>query len=173
MPTKYTPNDARVVNNIAYITLTDRKREVVGEAIVDLVDLPRVLLVGRWHHRAYDDGREYAAARVDGQTILLHRFLLSPPDEMMVDHRNHKGLDCRRKNLRICTASENAQNLRGPQKGSRSGVLNVYWNSQRACWMVMIRRDGKAIYLGKYNDLGEASIVAQRAREEYSPFLKT
>jgi hypothetical protein len=39
-------------------------------------------------------------------TQTLHRFLLNPPPNMVVDFINHNGLDCRLENLRLCTRLE-------------------------------------------------------------------
>lgn len=51
-----------------------------------------------------------ARATVNGRGVLLHRFLLQPPADMVVDHLNHDPLDNRRSNLRVCTQRENCQN---------------------------------------------------------------
>lgn len=175
MPRQFTPNDARVTKNVAYIALTGRSGEPVGEAIIDLPDLPRVLTLARWHIRYADDVHltDYVASHVAGKAVLLHRLVIDAPEEFQVDHRNHNGLDCRRKNLRLCTPAENMQNMRGPTARNQSGVLNVYWNAQRGYWGVSIRREGRRIYLGGYRSLDEASEAARRGREELSPFLKT
>ena len=37
---------------------------------------------------------------------------MNPPDNLVVDHRNHNGLDNRKQNLKVCTQKENMQNLR-------------------------------------------------------------
>ena len=68
--------------------------------------------------RAYRSWSDQATPR------LMHRFLLSPPDEMDVDHRNGDTLDNRRENLRICTHLENGQNQM-KHKTNTSGYKGV------------------------------------------------
>lgn len=43
--------------------------------------------------------------------ILLHRFIMNPPNDMVVDHINRQKTDNRKTNLRICTQKENMQNV--------------------------------------------------------------
>jgi hypothetical protein len=53
---------------------------------------------------------KYARATVDGQTVLLHRFLLQPAPEEEVNHRDGDGLNNVRANLRIVPHSIIIQN---------------------------------------------------------------
>lgn len=43
-------------------------------------------------------------------TISMHRIVASTPPEMWTDHKNGNKLDNRRKNLRVCTPSQNNAN---------------------------------------------------------------
>ena len=53
----------------------------------------------------------YAARKTRGESlVLLHRFILEPPDGVDVDHKNLDGLDCRRKNMRLATSAQNNSN---------------------------------------------------------------
>jgi hypothetical protein len=42
----------------------------------------------------------------------MHRFIMNTPKGLYTDHINHNGLDNRRVNLRIVTASQNQLNLK-------------------------------------------------------------
>jgi hypothetical protein len=84
-------------------------------AIVDDEDYDN-LSKFNWH---YSDG--YAARntwRSDGKfkSFRMHRVIAHPPDNMLVDHINGNRLDNRKKNLRVCNYSENAQNQRRKQQ---------------------------------------------------------
>lgn len=91
------------------------------------VDPEVVPIVSRhvWTYSEDNRGKAYAKrwVTVGGvrSVIYLHRFIMLdvlrvlPPteDHILVDHRNGEGLDCRKKNLRWTTVSENNANRRG------------------------------------------------------------
>lgn len=96
-------------------------------ALVDAADLP---LVEGWNWSASTTrGTTYAYRNrmVDGKQvpIRLHRLLLNPPADMVVDHINRDTLDNRRANLRICTQKANLQNR------SNSPPMKYWQPSQR------------------------------------------
>ncbi len=70
-------------------------------ALVDDKDFDRVNAF-RWYF--HPDG--YAISRNKS----MHRFILNAPKGMVVDHKNHDTLDNRRKNIWICTHSQNSLN---------------------------------------------------------------
>lgn len=95
----------------------------------------------------------------------LHRFILGCSDEFEVDHINRNGLDNRRRNLRLCTRFENAQN-RGPASHNRSGFKGVYFDSKSpryAKWRAEISANGDRFRLGYHETPEKAAAAYDRA----------
>lgn len=132
-------------------------------AIVDDCDAERVL-PHSWRVDMAHNSLRYARAslgrRSDGdrRDVQLHRFILDAPADVLVDHRNHDGLDNRRSNLRLATASENSSNRRS-LPGATSAFLGVTWHRQAQRWQAAIKKDRRSKYLGLY----ESEIAAARA----------
>jgi len=94
-----------------------------GVALVDDEDFEKVS-VFTWRRRPERHTTGYAfTVRRDLNTpevkrgklryILMHRFILGLKDpKVVVDHKNHNGLDNRRENIRPCTHAENMANRR-------------------------------------------------------------
>lgn len=81
------------------------------------------------------------------KSIKLHQFILGEaPEGMIIDHKNGNGLDNRRRNLRFCTKSQNAQNSK--KTAGKSIYKGVSWNKYRSRWVAYIRFDNRHIYLG-------------------------
>ena len=98
-----------------------------------LIDLEDVDLVKdkHWVLQSCDKKLFYAKTK----QYLLHRYITNCPDDKIIDHINHNTLDNRKRNLRICTASENNSN-RSPLKNSKSGHVGVCWRENEKAWRV-------------------------------------
>lgn len=97
---------------------------------------------------------------------LLHRMIMDCPEDMMIDHINHDKLNNSRNNLRICTNQQNNMN-KGKQKNNKSGIIGVHWDKKSEKWKATIRLNGKPIYLGRFDDLEEASQARKDAEIKY------
>lgn len=108
----FTPNSSRVDGDVAYIVMTSKTGAVVAEAMIDVADLPRVLSAARWSaHRSLNTTyAEFNRGKLG--RCSLHRFIMQPPSDMVVDHINGDGTDNRKANLRIVTQAENLRNTR-------------------------------------------------------------
>lgn len=83
--------------------------------------------------------------------ILMHRFVLNPEDDYIIDHINHNKHDNRKSNLRICTYGENGQN-KIVSKGSNTGLKYIVWNKQISKYQIHINGE----YYGSYINIATA-----------------
>lgn len=114
-------------------------------AIVDDADFGR-LMQYKWRFdasRAARGGCDFAHGRVTMEQEIMH-----PPKGRVVDHRDGNRLDNRRRNLYICTPTENARNRR-KQKGCSSHFIGVSLHHNRK-WVAYYHKGGRQYYLGSY-----------------------
>ena len=95
--------------------------------------------------------------------MLMHRQLLTAVKEEIVDHINGNGLDNRRCNLRIASASTNGINRHRTNSNNTSGIKGVSFNKSGNSWRAQIGLDGKNIDLGCFKTWKEAALVRQVA----------
>lgn len=140
----------RVEGNIAYVPLTKGYTSTIDAADVPLVaDKNWCAMVSR---RADGSIRSVYAVytKWPGQTVLMHRVLLSAKDGERVDHESGDGLDNRRSaNLRLATPAQNAMNAR-LRVASTSGAKGVTWVASRGRWLAQIKVDGRNHFLDHF-----------------------
>lgn len=143
-------------------------------AVVDDEDFERLnQYKWSWEDHPYGNGRAQRKMRCsDGKMvkIFMHREILGVSKGMQVDHINHDTLDNRKQNLRSCTNTENGRN-RTKFKGCSSIYKGVCLVKGTGRWRASTFCDGKAIYLGIYDDPVEAALAYDRfAAENYGEF---
>lgn len=120
-------------------------------------------IIGTWYAQRIE--------RSDGKRrpVQLHRFLLNPPPELLVDHRNGNGLDCRRLNLRQATKLQNNINRRTTAASGYKGVDKPKTANSRFSARICLGRVSRG--LGTY-DTAEAAARAYdaAAREIHGEF---
>lgn len=171
-------NDYQIVDDYAIIYL-DRKNGSRVEAYVDASDIPFLIQLGLcWHimykrngDNAYVTANRYykvmGEPRKRHTTTLLHKTLINVHDRNLhVDHINHNGLDNRRNNLRLVPCELNCRNRYGKNANNKSGYRNVFYDNYIKKWVVIICKNGKRIKVGAFDDVDEAGVAAQNAREE-------
>lgn len=100
----------------------------------------------------------------------LHRRLMQAPKGQQVDHRNCDTLDNRRSNLRICSPSENRQNV-NRRANNTSGYKGVVKLGNR--WIAQIRCDGRKHYLGCFESPeGAARAYDAAAKQLHGKFAR-
>lgn len=118
------------------------------KALVDDEDFERVSAVSWYALKGHST--TYAYNRRRGG---MHRFILSAPPGMVVDHIDHDGLNNTRANLRLCTKQENGRNRKGAAKlrGRTSVYLGVSWDKRRNRWRSVITPSvGKTRTIGSF-----------------------
>lgn len=98
-----------------------------------------------------------------GKCTSMHRVIMNPPSDMVVDHIDGNGLNNTRKNLRVCTQIENKWNNRKPVTNT-SGLKGVYFFAKK--WQASIGANGKTKYLGRFGTAEEAEAAYKKAAKE-------
>lgn len=159
---------------------TSREIRVLGEtalvplsrgqvAVIDASDVS--LIAGRKWHAQRGPHTWYAAANEtapDGKRTLvrMHRLIIGAAPDVVVDHIDSNGLNCRRHNLRVATHAENMRNRRIGVNNT-SGFKGVHWHRRKGQWMAQIRVDTRNVYLGMFTDPVEAHRAYCHAAVKY------
>lgn len=138
---------------------------------VALVDDSDYDYLNQWNWFALKDKKSFYAARTIriGKTfkkILMHRLIMSPPDNKQIDHINGNKLDNRRSNLRICSINENRYN-QGPLKSNTSGYKGVSWHIHSKKWIARITVNGNRKFLGYFANKKDAGHAYNKAAIRY------
>ena len=124
-----------------------------GFAIVDDEDFEALDLFSWFLHN-----NNYACAWVDRKIQRMHRIILNAPPNLQVDHKNGDGLDNRKINLRLATASQNQGNRR--KITSKSNIKGVRYKSdgknRKKRWEARIHFNQKQISIGHFITKEEA-----------------
>lgn len=156
-----TRNDANEIiehDDYAEMILYNNKGEEVARA---LIDLEYVDVVNDYKWRL-----NYQGYVVNDKVGKLHRFLMNPGEDLVIDHINRNRLDNRICNLRACTLQENNMNKSIPCNNT-SGIQGVSWDKNRNKWLVHITVNRKQIHLGYFNTIEEAAEARRQAEIEY------
>ncbi|MFH1369974.1 MAG: HNH endonuclease [Planctomycetota bacterium] len=101
------------------------------------------------------------------QVLWMHHLVLPPPDGLLVDHRNHNGLDNRRSNLRLATHSENIQNARKTKSKTSSRYKGVDFVKTTGKYRARIAVADKRLFLGSFSSELDAAKAYDEAAIEY------
>ena len=100
----------------------------------------------------------------------LHRFLLNPKNENVIDHKNHNGLINTRSNLRELTHPENMQNRKGAQSNNKLGIRGVTWDDVNKKYRVYVTLNNKNIWIGRFENITDAKNASIDYRRKLLPY---
>jgi hypothetical protein len=164
-------NNYWIKDEVVYIDLFGQGKQHV--CLIDKEDLDKIATYkGKWfatYSKSNDTFYVQINTTISGKRKLLwmHRIIMDTPNDLQVDHKNHNTLDNRKCNLRNVTQLENLANKQKYKRNS-SGISNVYWHERDQKWIAQFQREGKYIYVGKYDDLAEASMKITQAKKVYN-----
>lgn len=168
--------ETRAEDDSIFIPLSNRD----SIAIVDRLDYPLVKPF-TWRaaicRRKGVDRYLYAVTDIFGPTgsklkksVRMHRLILEPDKDFLVDHADGNTLNNRRSNLRICTTAQNCQNQFARQGGTShfKGVCFCRWTGR---WRVQLQKEDTKIWIGRFDSEIEAAEAYDRgALLHFGPF---
>ena len=113
--------------------ITDNKRKILidDDSIMD-----------RWKWGTTPGGYAKRTTTRNGKkcSVLIHREIMNPPKDMVVDHINGDITDNRKKNLRVVTRSQNQENRHKKSVGKTSSVIGLSFYKGK--WFIDKRVNG-------------------------------
>ena len=153
-------NDYRIDGETVVFNVYNKECIKVSEFIIDLDDLEKIK-----YHKWRIDAYGYIISGQRSEAVRLQRFLLDVTEpELVVDHINNNPLDNRKSNLRICTRLENNFNKIDSGRNN-SGIMGLYWSSERRKWCPEIRANNIRVHLGRWDDINEAAVARMHAEK--------
>ena len=155
-------NEIIIDKDVAKIQLYNTKQEVIGEALVDVEDIPKVAQY-KWRLNKGGTDRSKCLGVLTGNgketyTNSLHRHIMNCPSGVYVDHINGNRLDNRKSNLRICSNQENNFNTI-KRSVNTSGYKGVWYDKTRDKWVSEIKVNDKKIFIGRYINIEDAAFT--------------
>lgn len=115
-------------------------RNTGGEYLVALVDDENYEFLSKYKWKTHQPRPHmncYAIAFIHEQRkyVPMHRLIMNTPDDLVVDHKDHNGLNNQKYNLRNCTSAQNAINKKKRTRGkSSSKYIGVNLDKKSKRW---------------------------------------
>ena len=141
--------------------------EIVAHAKVDDADF-------KWLNRhSWYFCKGYAYRKERGVSKYMHREILGSRGKTRTDHINGDKLDNRRKNLRKCTASQNAINTGKYARAAESRYKGVSLHKKSGRWKARLFFRGKEIHIGYFSsEFKAAKAYNSEAKKRFGKFAR-
>ena len=145
------------------------KRIVLTQGQIALVDDEDFEKLNKYKWYAIKGRETFYAQRmsptINGRRHIIkmhHEIIGKPLKGFVTDHRNGRGLDDQRHNLRHVTRRQNSQNRKNGHKES-SKFPGVSWSKRKKVWQAKIYVNGRQKHLGHFVDEYEAFKIYRQA----------
>lgn len=98
--------------------------------------------------------------------VMMHRVIMWSPDGMVIDHIDGNKLNNQKKNLRVCSPTDNKRN-RGMSRRNTSGYKGVYWQRANKKWYAAINTDERFLNVGSFENKEDAARAYNAAASKY------
>lgn len=143
-------NEYVIGEECAFLVFRDRDCNIQYMCPIDEEDIEK-MSSHKWTITEPHGNTRYIRAVEKRKVLFLHRFLLHPEKNEIIDHINRNGLDNRKSNLRIVSISENCVNSK---TNSRTKEKNIYFHNGK--YRVEIIRNYKRVYTKSFKTIEEA-----------------
>lgn len=99
-------------------------------------------------------------------SVRMHRAILNPLDEELIDHKNGNRLDNRKENLRIIDNKGNVENRTRLNKNNKSGYRGVSWMKSKRKWRAVVMHNRQQIHCGLFDSPEAANLAGIAKRQE-------
>ena len=120
----------------------------------------------KWTRDGYGYVLRFFGARNNQKQIRIHRAILNAPEGIQVDHINGNPLDNRRKNLRLCTNSQNQMNKK-VRRDNKTGFKGVTLHKSTGLYMARLKKDGVLLHCTYHKTPEKAHRAYEQAAIEY------
>lgn len=117
-------------------------------AKVDNDDFDTVKDINWKYHKGYAMNTRFGS---------MHRFIINPPPDVIVDHENNNRADNRKENLRLATDTTNAHNSK--PYGTSSQYKGVSWSKTNNKWHGQLVVNGVKVLSRYFNDEIECALT--------------
>lgn len=110
----------------------------------------------------------YICIGITGKKLLAHRlawlYVYGEWPEHQIDHDDGNRANNRIKNLFDRTCAQNLQGFHRPRSNNTSGHRGVSWSAKAEGWTAAFMRDGKKVFCGVHDTIGQAVRARDNAK---------